>query len=496
MTPRLFSFITIALIHSHLNAQQFMNLHFEFTDEDSKLPKNWYIIEENGCDFALDSEVKDSGHSGFRIKPAKGSHVCSALILNELQSSLFKNKKRIKINAWVSIERSPDANLSLVTKQLTDSGSEIIKPVIQSQSELSGKQWKILHLEQDIDSQTAFMAFGLKTTTQSAIWIDKFELSIDDTPVEDSSPPAINSPAAIDLAWLYKNAIPIKTVEPSNNFEDLQFLQHELVDQKIIALGEVTHGCSEVYQLKHRLLRFLFSSMGYTWLAMEMDSAEARQLNNYVINSEGDPKKLLSQVSYWPWQTEEFLQLLIWMNAYNETHPQKIQIAGFDLPIAELESNSTDREQRMASNVNRIITNNPSSKIVLWAHNVHISKCDNMGEYVNKQYPFFSIAFALGNGSFNATSTTDNRIGINLLSPPPHDSYEYYLLTYNKPVCYVNLAKVAERKTNDWLLTSHPFRFVGSRTARYQFENTELTKEFDAILFIRNSTPSHLLFQH
>src|SRR5262245_66638939 len=48
--------------------------------------------------------------------------------------------------------------------------------------------------------------------------------------------------------WLKKNAIPIKSVEAGNGFDDLQPLKRILADARVVGLGEATHGTREVFQ--------------------------------------------------------------------------------------------------------------------------------------------------------------------------------------------------------------------------------------------------------
>src|SRR5215467_5188747 len=47
------------------------------------------------------------------------------------------------------------------------------------------------------------------------------------------------------VAWLKENAVPLKTVEAGNGFDDLQPLKRVLKDVRFVALGEATHGTRE-----------------------------------------------------------------------------------------------------------------------------------------------------------------------------------------------------------------------------------------------------------
>jgi erythromycin esterase len=87
---------------------------------------------------------------------------------------------------------------------------------------------------------------------------------------------------------------------------------------RIVALGEATHGSHEFFQMKHRLFEFLVEEMDFTVFAMEAYWAEATLINDYVHTGEGSVTQLLANLGYWPWQTQEVVELIEWMRAYNQ----------------------------------------------------------------------------------------------------------------------------------------------------------------------------------
>jgi erythromycin esterase len=91
--------------------------------------------------------------------------------------------------------------------------------------------------------------------------------------------------------WIRKNAIPLRTVEAGNGFNDMQPLKKVVGDARIVALGEATHGTREFFQLKHRMIEFLASQMGFTIFSIEANMPEAYRLNDFVLNGNGDPKQ-------------------------------------------------------------------------------------------------------------------------------------------------------------------------------------------------------------
>jgi erythromycin esterase len=136
--------------------------------------------------------------------------------------------------------------------------------------------------------------------------------------------------------WLADHAIPLRTVEAGHGFEDMQPLKEIVGDARLVALGEATHGTREFFQLKHRMLEFLVSEMGFTVFAIEATMPEAFDINEYVLTGEGDPAKALTGLYFWTWNTEEVLAMIEWMREYNADprHSRKVKFYGFDMQSA------------------------------------------------------------------------------------------------------------------------------------------------------------------
>jgi len=152
-------------------------------------------------------------------------------------------------------------------------------------------------------------------------------------PVAGDSTPVRTPPPEEVRAWLRQAAVPLKTVEAGQGFEDLRSLAPWLSRARVVALGEATHGTREFFQLKHRLVEYLVAEQGYTVFGLEADFAEALALNDYVLTGQGDAARALKDLNLWPWDTEEVLALVHWMRAYNAdpAHPRKLKFHGFDM---------------------------------------------------------------------------------------------------------------------------------------------------------------------
>src|SRR5689334_4195442 len=99
--------------------------------------------------------------------------------------------------------------------------------------------------------------------------------------------PAADEKAVTD--WIRANAIRLQTPEAGHGFADMQPLKKIIGDARIVSLGEATHGSREFFQLKHRMMEFLASEMGFNIFSIEANMPEAYKLNDFVLTGNGDP---------------------------------------------------------------------------------------------------------------------------------------------------------------------------------------------------------------
>jgi erythromycin esterase len=137
--------------------------------------------------------------------------------------------------------------------------------------------------------------------------------------------------------WIAEHASPLKTVQAGSGFEDLEPMKEMIGDARIVSLGEPTHGNSEIFQFKHRMIEFLVTEMGFNIFTLECPFGEAFDVNRYVVDGIGDPEKALAAIYYYTWETEEVLALLKWMRAYNANpnNETKVKFYGFDVQDPE-----------------------------------------------------------------------------------------------------------------------------------------------------------------
>jgi len=161
---------------------------------------------------------------------------------------------------------------------------------------------------------------------QCEITGERSDVKLELQPLPTPAPPEVST-------WIQSHAIPLKTFHAGQGFDDMQPLKDLVGSARIVALGEATHGTSEFFRLKHRMLEFLVEEMGFRDFAIEANLPEAFAIDDYLQSGQGDPAKALAGLHFWPWNTEEFLDMLRWMRSYNAKpiHKQKLHFYGIDM---------------------------------------------------------------------------------------------------------------------------------------------------------------------
>ncbi|XVQ11332.1 erythromycin esterase family protein [Spirillospora sp. CA-255316] len=136
---------------------------------------------------------------------------------------------------------------------------------------------------------------------------------------------------AAAVRWIAGRARPLGPAVPDAPPDDLEPLRALADGAAVVGLGASTRGAHEVSVLQHRILRFLVEEAGFRTLALEEDWTTGLLLDAHVLTGEGDPRTLLRQM-WLPWQTRELLDVLAWMRAYNERHPDDpVRFVGVDM---------------------------------------------------------------------------------------------------------------------------------------------------------------------
>jgi len=172
-------------------------------------------------------------------------------------------------------------------------------------------------------------AHGFKMTLAScllACWV---------TATGDSAPAQQASDAF--AKWASARAVPLRTVEPEQDLDDLLPLKSLVGSARVVALGEPNHGTHEPLALRNRLIRFVVEQMGFTAIALETGFTESYAIECFVAGGAGELRSTVRNSMSWGFgnfpENEELIQ---WIREYNaHTNHAKVRFYGIDLSGAQ-----------------------------------------------------------------------------------------------------------------------------------------------------------------
>lgn len=132
---------------------------------------------------------------------------------------------------------------------------------------------------------------------------------------------------------IQSQAMVLKTIDPLQPFDDMMPLKDMIGNANYVGLGEASHGSSEIFTMKFRLVKFLVTEMGFTNFGIEEDWGNGLQLNEYIHMGKGNPREFLKLL----YPADEIVAMVEWMKDYNadQAHEKKIQFIGLDLKTME-----------------------------------------------------------------------------------------------------------------------------------------------------------------
>lgn len=150
---------------------------------------------------------------------------------------------------------------------------------------------------------------------------------------------SVGSPGPDFADWVASHGFPITSVDPDADTDDLAPLRGIVGDARVVCLGESRHDASEQFQFKHRMVRYLVEEMGFSIIVLEEGMAQAQAVDEYIRGGDGDPAAILGGLSNWfAWDTQEILELVEWVRAYNDdpSHEPKLRFYGLDCTAPRL----------------------------------------------------------------------------------------------------------------------------------------------------------------
>jgi len=147
---------------------------------------------------------------------------------------------------------------------------------------------------------------------------------------------------------------------------NLTVLTDALRDQRVVLLGEASHGTSEYYRLRAEISQRLIAEHGFRFVAVEGDWKAIHQLHRYVMHEshpEGGARGIMLGFHRWPewmWANEETEALVEWMRAHNAPLPPEaragmhgIDVYGFEPLFEALPALAATLDETLAGDLRR-----------------------------------------------------------------------------------------------------------------------------------------------
>ena len=548
-----------------------LNLDFEIRSYDKPSWPDYWGVGGEGFVITLDDEEKHSGILSLKMEREGDRNNNFGVFVASLPVKALAGKE-LDYRCWIKTKGVKNGYAGLWLR--VDGVNSTLGFDNMGNRGLQGdNEWVQVSIKMNIHPATTNISFGGLFPGEGTVWYDDIELYIDKEKYIDLVPKTELSQQ--DIAAIKKYIYPLRTYEPDRgNTNDLEALDKLIDKSKVVALGEVSHGSSEIYKMKNRIIQYLVINNGFDIFSIEGNMPEAYKLNDYSVRGEGYPKKLIAGMYFWTWRTEEVLNMVEWMRRFNHNE-QRIAFTGFDMQYYQGAVNELDdafkdndeiktkisalrtkisvgyanisvndrkeideilsilqnsietssfqksekewlkqnivivqqyldrsnnvlnwRDKCMADNAIWIKDHNPKSKLILWAHNGHIMKTDDvMGFHLDQKLgkDYVTFGFTFYNGHYTATGSKG------LTSYEAQQAYsgtlEYMLNQLDEPIFILDMKKIKSDKQNDtkWLLESINYRRVGAVGGlENEFQRRKVADDFDYLIFIKTSTPSTL----
>ncbi len=316
---------------SEQTTAKYLNLDFEDHVANGRL--KFWMTGGNGYSASADEEVFYTGKSSLCLK--KTASVPGFGVATSTFPVDEARGKTIRFIGYIKTENVENGYAGLWWRADLPDQKIGAFDNMQDRGARGTADWAEYVLELEIPEETININFGAILPGTGTAWFDNLSIEIDGRTFKQIRPRTA-VPSRADLAWIRKRAVPIATVDPAQELSDLEPLRDMIGHNRVVALGEGTHGTSEFFKMKHRIVRYLAEEMDFSVFAIEANMPEARVVNRYVLTGEGDPKAALSGLYFWTWDTQEVLTMIEWMREFNRTGRGNMEFIGFDMQFPDI----------------------------------------------------------------------------------------------------------------------------------------------------------------
>ena len=318
-------------------AQRPLNLDFEIPsasleDEAWGWSRGWSAFAAGPtARFSLDTATSARGRRSLRIVAADTAEDAPARGLMLQLPGAFTRGKRVTLTG--AIRGRSVRGRAFVTLEAW--GDRVVPAADTGHltSATPDGPWQRFALAIDVPRDPSIHSLVIMPAVQGSgtAWFDDLALTVDGVVVDhlDTGTP----PTADQSRWLAARSVPLVRTGPeeaATEAADLALLDRIIGDARVVGLGESTHGTSEFFTVKHRVIQHLVRRRGFTVFALEADQRAVARIDAWVNGGPGSARDALRSV-FAVWNTEEMLALLEWMRTHNATALHKVRVVGYDM---------------------------------------------------------------------------------------------------------------------------------------------------------------------
>ncbi|MGF1670118.1 MAG: erythromycin esterase family protein [Balneolaceae bacterium] len=204
--------------------------------------------------------------------------------------------------------------------------------------------------------------------------------------------------------------------------DDFDSLIDEISSQRLVLMGEATHGTNAFYKWRAELSKRLIQDKGYSFIAVEADWPALSRINEFIKHKENAPSSIEEAMGYierwplWMWRNSEIKNLVSWLHDYNrELKPEnRVGFYGVDLYakrasmqqvihyFSEMNNNLAQRSERAYSCLTRFPEIRDYLQMVARSGENCSEELDEVLEWVRENEEVASNAWEYFNAEQNA----------------------------------------------------------------------------------------------
>lgn len=320
-------------------------------------PQGWNASFDNRAGVGLTSKNTHSGIAAAYLSAQNAAGATSAVLIQTITPTNYSGK-RVRLSGWVKPVQLSGSDAGLWMR--IDGENRLLGfDNMRSRQVFGTGDWYKVAIVLDVPTDAVGISFGAQIAGFGSMEVDDLVLEVvgaevpltvaQTAGVADTvsrtgwylnsldTPQNMGFEGSVPFGegtrgWITRNAVSLTTTDPTAPLTDIASFGTMVGNAHVVGLGENTHGTREFQLEKHRYIRYLIESKGFTHVALEATFADAELINQYVLTGQGDPAKLLSALRLWINNTQEVLDLIKWIRQWNTTAPAnaRVQFYGFD----------------------------------------------------------------------------------------------------------------------------------------------------------------------